>query len=133
MSRKNHRFVGGNSRFHIIRRLLPTHKWLDIFLDEINPVKHCKLEIGCHYYDDILFRVNVDHIAAVSYGSMDVLFPVDDPPQIPIVHTPEVVTRYSSGSRHFFNPACRYDLLATRNAFIQAQQSDLCHIFCRHT
>ena len=68
---------------------LKTNQGFNIFLNEINPVKHCRLEIGCHCHNDILFRINIDHIAAVSDGGIDVLFPVYDPPQIPIVHTPE--------------------------------------------
>ena len=39
-----------------------------MFFDEINTVKYRGFEVGCDRDDNILFRVNVNNVAAVADG-----------------------------------------------------------------
>ena len=88
--------------------------------DKIHPIEHRRLKKGCHCNDDLFFRIYIDHVSAVADGGVDVLFAVNNLPQITVVHSTEVIAFNGAGACHFRNPVSGHDMFSVIAAAIQA-------------
>ena len=73
-------------------------------LNKINSVENCRLKIRGHCNHNLLLRIDVNHIAAVSDGGVDTLLAADNPPEVSVVHSAEMFAFDSARGCHLANP-----------------------------